>query len=86
MRTRELLIESENYLKNGDYDSAAQKLSHAVIVEPESIDLKKLLLQVYVEQEDTEKALDLVEDLLKGDSEDIELLYIKANCLNDLEK
>lgn len=84
MRTTELIIESESHIQKGDYDSAIQKLHHALIIEPENVDVKKFLLEIYIQQDKTEHALNIVGELLHKNNGDIELLYIKANCLNDL--
>ncbi len=84
MRTTELIIESESHIKKGDYDNAIQKLHHALIIDPENVDAKKLLLEIYIQQDKTEQAINIVDELLQTNKEDIELLYIKANCLNDL--
>lgn len=83
MRTTELIIESGNHFKLGDYEKAIQKLNHALIIEPENVDAKKLLLEIYIHQDETEQALNIIGELLENDTEDIELLYLKANCLND---
>ena len=77
-------MESESHFKLGDYEKAIQKLNHALIIEPENIDVKKLLLEIYIQQDETEQAIKIIDELLENDNEDIELLYLKANCLNDL--
>jgi tetratricopeptide (TPR) repeat protein len=86
MRTLELIKESEYHYKNGDFDAALQKLHHALIIDLENTDAKRLLLDIYTQQDKTEFALDIVNELLEKDNKDYDLLIFKANCLNDLEQ
>lgn len=86
MRTIELINEAEKLSLLGDFDTAIAKLNHALVLEPGSIVVKKYLLDILIHQNKTLEALDLVTDILKVEENDIDLLFIKANCLNDLEK
>jgi tetratricopeptide (TPR) repeat protein len=86
IRTTELIQESENHFKKGDIDKAIQKLNHALIIEPENNIVKRLLIDIYIQIDKTDDALRLVNDLLLKDNNDSYLLFIKANCLNDLEQ
>jgi len=86
MRVTELINESKAYFKSGDYDKAIQKLNHALIIEPYNYDIKKLLLDNYLLKDEFANVLDTVNDLLKENNNEIELLFIKAVCLVDLEE
>lgn len=86
MRTTELIQESEDHFKKGDLDKAVQKLNHALLIDPENEYVKKLLLEFYISQDKSEDALNLINELLLKDNNNVDLLFSKANCLNDLDQ
>lgn len=86
MRIDELINEAADLYKKSDIQGSIQKLNHALILDPGNEEIKRILLGVYIDTEDIDSALASLEDLLKEHPDEIELLQIKANCLNDSGK
>lgn len=86
MRITELIHESRDHFETGDFDKTIQKLNHALLIDPGNEEVKKILLGIYLHLDKSADALNLINELLLKDSSNVDLLFSKANCLNDLNQ
>jgi hypothetical protein len=55
-----------------------------LIIDPGNEEAKKILYELYLHLDKNEEALNFINEFLIKDSNNVELLFAKANCLNDL--
>lgn len=86
MRINELVFEAANLIEREDYGEAIVKLNHALVLDSNNLEVKKLILEAYFLSGDFNAAKESVDELLSLDDSDIQILYLRATFLNDLEE
>ena len=86
MRTTELIAEAEEFFLQGNLAQVTQKLNHVLVFEPQNKHAKRALIDIYIEEDKTEAALGLVDELIKDSASETELLFFRASFLADLDR
>lgn len=83
MRILELILEAEELMDLDNFDDVEIKLNHASILDSNNKELKRAYIDLYIETDRIEKAINVIDDLLLEDNELDDLIYLKSLQLND---
>ena len=81
-----LYTESLFRRKGGDLDGALQLLKQAIIKDPDSMYLKRELVQLYWQLKDTKNAMIVIEELISQAPEDVDNLILYARINHMIKK
>ncbi len=71
--------------KKGDFKKAIEYLEKAIKIDPESLFLKRELALVYAQQNDKDKALSIINKILKNNPDDVETLILSGKIHHNLK-